>query len=593
MMKQTERLYILDMLKGIAILGVVFYHANLFSYGYLGVDIFLVIAGYFTTKSIVNQYNNGNFSYWGFLKNRLVRLWPLVIIISILSLALGYFTMLPTNYKNTAETALGSSVFLNNFVQYITAGDYWDASNEYKPLMHTWYISLVLQFYILYPLFFIVVHRLSKDWKGLIFKVLSFVGLLSLVLYSLPILTPAFHFYLLPSRLFEFIAGGLLVLLPAIEGKRITWKVWSCLLLIILLIAFNENLNAQQYRLLAIVFTTTLLVWLITAKINFITIPNFKILSFLGMASYSIYLWHQVIIAFYRNIFTDQLNIWEYIYVIGASLVAGGYSYYFIEQGVDKLIKKNSQATKYVLSICCIIVFPISYLSVIFYKHEGVVRDIPELETYIAKPATWATLVYNDTIHKYDIDFPNNGKRNVLVVGDSYARDWYNILKESNYADSLNLSYHKALDNVLYDRIRKANYIFLANHGDFNLFDSFIPQMAKKKLFRVGDKRFFSSPCLIYNKRLFDDSYYNQKINIANDILNRNIKEKVIFGDGFINMMDVIKDGSGQYNIFTPEHKLISHDGLHLTRAGARYYAHKLNISKLFNRAQLPLQKTK
>lgn len=58
-------------------------------------------------------------------------------------------------------------------------------------------------------------------------------------------------------------------------------------------------------------------------------------------------------------------------------------------------------------------------------------------------------------------------------------------------------------------------------------------------------------------------------------------------------MMDVIKDGSGQYNIFTPEHKLISHDGLHLTRAGARYYAHKLNISKLFNRAQLPLQKTK
>ena len=190
--------------------------------------------------------------------------------------------MLPTNYKNTAETVLGSSVFLNNFVQYITAGDYWDASNEYKPLMHTWYISLVLQFYILYPLFFIVVHRLSEDWKGLIFKILSLVGLLSLTLYSLPIFTPAFHFYLLPSRLFEFIAGGLLVLLPAIEQKGINWKVWSCLLLIILLIAFNANLNAQQYRLLAIVFTTTLLVWLITAKINFITIPNFKILSFWG-----------------------------------------------------------------------------------------------------------------------------------------------------------------------------------------------------------------------------------------------------------------------------------------------------------------------
>ncbi len=585
-MKQTERLYILDMLKGIAILGVVFYHANLFSYGYLGVDIFLVIAGYFTTKSIVNQYNNGSFSYWEFLKKRLVRIWPLVIIISVLSLGLGYFTMLPTNYKNTAETALGTSVFLNNFVQYITAGNYWDASNEYKPLMHTWYISVVLQFYILYPLFFIVAHRFSKNWKESVVMVLTIVGLLSLLLYTLPIFTPAFHFYLLPSRLFEFIAGGLLVIPSTIERKEINWKVWSCLLMIILLMAFNTNLNPQQYRLLAIVLTTTLLIQIAIAKINFISIPNFKIISYLGKASYSIYLWHQVIIAFYRNIIEDQLNVWEYIYVIGGSLTVGFFSYYFIEQGIDKTIKRNLKATKYVLSICCVIILPVSYLSIIFYKHEGVVRDIPELETYIAKPTTWVTLVYNATIDKQDIDFPTNGKKNVLVVGDSYARDWYNILKESNYADSLNLSYHKALDNVLYERIRKANYIFLANNGDFNKFDLFIPQMAKKILYRVGDKRYFSSPCLIYNKRLFGNSYYNQKIDIANDIANRNINEKQIFGDGFINMMDVIKDSSGQYNVFTPEHKLISHDGLHLTRAGARFYAHKLNISTLFNRVK-------
>lgn len=48
-------------------------------------------------------------------------------------------------------------------------------------------------------------------------------------------------------------------------------------------------------------------------------------------------------------------------------------------------------------------------------------------------------------------------------------------------------------------------------------------------------------------------------------------------------MMDVIKDNSGQYCIFTPEHKLISHDGLHLTRAGAKYYASKINFSSLFH----------
>ena len=192
-------------------------------------------------------------------------------------------------------------------------------------------------------------------------------------------------------------------------------------------------------------------------------------------------------------------------------------------------------------------------------------------------------MVYNDNVHKYDIDFPNNGKKNVLVVGDSYARDWYNIIKESNYVDSLNLSYHKTLDNVLYDRIKKANYIFLANHGDFEIFDSYIPQMASKVLYRVGDKRYFSSPCLVYNKRFLGDSYYDQKIDVTDDITNRNIKEKQIFGERFINMMEIIKDSSGQYCIFTPERKLITHDGLHLTRAGARFYASKINFSVFFS----------
>ena len=280
------------------------------------------------------------------------------------------------------------------------------------------------------------------------------------------------------------------------------------------------------------------------------------------------------------------MNIWHYGFVIGFSLIVGVASYYLIEQTIDRIIKRKGKAIVYILTTSCLIIFTVSYISFDFYKRAGVVRDIPELDTEVSKPETWETLVYNDNVYKYDVDFPNNGKKNVLVVGDSYARDWYNILKESHYANSLNLSYHKSLDDVLYDRVRKANYIFLANHGDFNLFDSYIPQMSHKELYRVGDKRFFSSPCLIYNQRFLGDSYYNQKIDITDDIANRNMKEKQIFGDGFINMMDVIKDNSGQYRIFTPEHKLISHDGLHLTRAGAKYYASKINFSSLFHGVQ-------
>lgn len=174
--------------------------------------------------------------------------------------------MLPTNYKNTAETVVGTSLFLNNLVQYVTASDYWDASNEYKPLMHTWYIGVVFQFYVLYPLLFIGTYRFTKNWKNVVGVLLAIVGLASLLLYTLPIFETAFHFYLLPSRLFEFIAGGLLVLLPTVDGQKQNWKFCFGLFLIILLIVLNLNLSSEQYRLLSIVLLTTLLIKLSTDR---------------------------------------------------------------------------------------------------------------------------------------------------------------------------------------------------------------------------------------------------------------------------------------------------------------------------------------
>lgn len=148
----NSRNQILDLFKGIAIVAIILYHAGLFTFGYLGVEIFLVVGGYLITKSIMRTYEKGRFSYWNYLCKRLVRLWPLALLITIVSLAIGYFFMLPDAYKNTCQTAVGTSLFANNFVQYITSGNYWDTANEYKPLMHTWYLGVMFQFYVIYPL---------------------------------------------------------------------------------------------------------------------------------------------------------------------------------------------------------------------------------------------------------------------------------------------------------------------------------------------------------------------------------------------------------------------------------------------------------
>lgn len=98
-MSITLRSSFLDFLKGIAIIVIVLFHAGILTYGYLGVEVFFVLAGYLTTQSMVRAFERKDFNYWKFIRNRLVRLWPLVIMICAVSLLLGYFYMLPSNYK--------------------------------------------------------------------------------------------------------------------------------------------------------------------------------------------------------------------------------------------------------------------------------------------------------------------------------------------------------------------------------------------------------------------------------------------------------------------------------------------------------------
>ena len=85
----------------------------------------------------------------------------MVILASLITVVIGFFLMLPDDYENLAESAIASSVFANNILQCITTRNYWDVANDYKPLMHTWYVGLIMQFYLIYPVLFYLA-RLDK-----------------------------------------------------------------------------------------------------------------------------------------------------------------------------------------------------------------------------------------------------------------------------------------------------------------------------------------------------------------------------------------------------------------------------------------------
>lgn len=122
MIKLYARNHIIDFLKGISIISVILYHLGVSEFGYLGVDVFFVISGYFVALGLTKNFSQGEFSYLSFFNKRLSRLWPGLILISAISLGLGYYFMLPLHYKLNCESVIGTITFTNNFVQYITSG---------------------------------------------------------------------------------------------------------------------------------------------------------------------------------------------------------------------------------------------------------------------------------------------------------------------------------------------------------------------------------------------------------------------------------------------------------------------------------------
>lgn len=194
----------LDALKGIAIVAVILYHLGILPFGYLGVDIFLVINGYFITHSMLYQFNQKKFSYTDYLKKKLVRLWPLIILASLLSLFIGYFAMLPDDYENLSQSVVASSFFANNILSAITT-NYWDVATSYKPLMHMWYVGIIVQCYVIFPL---IVWGIAKCRKNTGLWLLIALAITFAALYFFPFFNATQKFYFLPFRLFEFLIGA-------------------------------------------------------------------------------------------------------------------------------------------------------------------------------------------------------------------------------------------------------------------------------------------------------------------------------------------------------------------------------------------------
>jgi hypothetical protein len=208
------------------------------------------------------------------------------------------------------------------------------------------------------------------------------------------------------------------------------------------------------------------------------------------------------------------------------------------------------------------------------YLKGGIIRDVPELGISKSNASRGTNIKYNERIYSYDRDFEMNTRIKVLVVGDSFARDFANILLETKFSNNIEISYlFSPIDPKINKRIDQADCIFYSfsysrRMGIVNLE---IPENAFEKSYCVGTKNFGSNNGIFYNYKGKD--YYEQRTPMIKGIVDRNNNLEKQWGDKFIDLIAYVVDKEGKVPVFTPDHRFISQDCSHLTQDGARYFA--------------------
>ncbi|MBT51983.1 MAG: acyltransferase [Mameliella sp.] len=328
----------IDGLRTLAVLPVILYHANVagFTGGFIGVDIFFVISGYLITTIIHREMGEGRFSILRFYERRARRILPALFAVMVAGLIAGWFLLAPSDYDHMGQSMLSALLFVSNVWFWRNSGGYFDGATDYLPMLHTWSLAVEEQFYIFFPLLLMLLHRFGQR------ALLPLIGAIVLVslagaIWSTPKM-PSASFYLLPTRIWELGFGALLALgaVPTQLSRPLREGLAALGLLAVVLPVFLYDTNTPFPGLAALppVAGAALLIWTGGADTTLVArLLSLRPMIFVGLISYSLYLWHWPIMAFVRNRFLEvELTLgWQAITVI-ASLAAAWVSWRFVER---------------------------------------------------------------------------------------------------------------------------------------------------------------------------------------------------------------------------------------------------------------------
>jgi peptidoglycan/LPS O-acetylase OafA/YrhL len=443
----------IDGLRGLAILIVIFFHYKFtfFSFGYLGVDIFFLISGFLITGFIFkNEKVSKIFFFFNFIIRRFLRLFPPLIIVVILSYIISIILVPSDNFKDFAQSASTSLFFISNFLYYFETG-YFDQSSEFKPLLHTWSLSIEFQYYLIFALFCIFFIKFNKKKIIILSILIIFISIFLLFYFATSKDT---LFYLTQYRIWEMLSGSIAYFVfEKIKNKNVNsiFPIFLLLFLSICIVILSNIYNLFNLALLiTVILTFFFLVNLNNKLISAIFVSKF--LVNLGKISYSLYLFHYPSIVFLNYYFLGSVNFLQKILCLFVSLLLATFSYHFVEKKVKKI------KFKFFFSICLIFASIIITLFSIkihtqndFYQrylifNYGNKLNIKDFNNFMTNfNINSYKSISDDNINCHKDQFDNKKchinfnlqSKKILLIGDSYAGNFSSIfnhwIKKNNY----------------------------------------------------------------------------------------------------------------------------------------------------------------
>ena len=577
----------IDGLRALAVLPVLFFHAgfDVMAGGFIGVDVFFVISGYLITTIILTEIESDSFSLIKFYDRRARRILPALIITMLISSLVAPALLLSDPLENFGQSIVSTVFFANNIVLYLTTG-YWDLQSEFKPLIHTWSLGIEEQFYLIFPLLLIFTAR------KLHVPIIIALGVCSLYaaihLYSDD---PSFNFYMIQTRAWELLAGALtavFLLKRKHKDNEVLAIIGFCLVIGSYLYFDHQTSHPSVFTIFP-VFGTVLIITSAGDSSYIGRLLSNRMLVKIGLASYSIYLFHQPIFAFIRAYSIEQPASITYVLGMVMTFVLAYLSLYFIEVPARQ---KNIFPNRIFYSVLSIAVIGLTSFGLALHTTQGLAGKDFNGEYQLVEKSKFLS----QRAFKYrETSFESQMNRNILVIGDSFARDIVNIIIESVPLHGSQLIYSDKHDacKVLND---------FENHGlsyesdiiifGSNYFDTrtCIPALilniesAGKDVFFVGTKQFG------YNLNWVSRVPTNERPLLSNTILpktlvtEQQLKEAVNSDRHFISILDSLRTDN-MIMITDQLGNLISDDRDHLTLSGAKFVGSRILPTSRLGRA--------